>query len=278
MVRYGLVACVCVGLLGLARSGEEAAKPIKALLITGGNAHDYKAQAKLVPDGISARANVEWTVEHPVKDGKEVPGNTVIDIYKKPDWCKGFDVVVHNECYAEVADKAAVEAIVKAHLDAGVPAIVIHGSLHAYRSADKVTDEWRKLLGVTSTYHERGGRTLEIKVAKADHPIMVGIPATWKQVNEELYVITKQWPECIPLAVSTAQDGKDAGKDQPVVWVNTYNKVRVFGTSLGHPNTTFKDATYLDVLTRGLLWTCDKLDEKGQPKPGYGPVKKAETK
>jgi type 1 glutamine amidotransferase len=270
--RWAVLSLSLFALAGLARA--EDAAPIKALLITGGNAHDYNKQAKLLPDGISARTNIVWTVEHPLQNGKEFPGNAVIEIYKKPDYCKGFDIVVHNECYAEVADKAAVEAIVKAHLDAGVPAIVIHGSLHAYRSADKVTDEWRKLLGVTSTYHEAGGRALEIKVAKADHPIMIGIPATWKQVNEELYVITKQWPECVPLAVCTAQDKTDAGKDQPVVWVNTYNKVRVFGTSLGHPNTTYQDPTYLDVMTRGLLWCTDKLDDKGQPKPGYGPKPK----
>jgi type 1 glutamine amidotransferase len=273
MIRIGAVFCAWLCTVGTVSPNEAPAKPLKVLLINGGNAHDYKSQAKLIPEGLSKRVNIEWTVEHPQKDGKEVPGNTVIDIYKKPGWPKGYDVVVHNECYAEVGDKEAVESLVKAHLDAGVPGVVIHGSLHAYRSADKVTDEWRKFLGVTSTYHERGGRDLEIKVVKADHPVMVGLPATWVQAKEELYVITKQWPECVPLAVCTAQDGKDKGKDQPVVWANTHNKVRIFGTSLGHPNSTFQDATYLDVLARGLLWACDKLDAKGQPKPGYGASK-----
>jgi hypothetical protein len=27
---------------------------------------------------------------------------------------------------------------------------------------------------------------------------------------------------------------------------------------------------YLDLVTRGLLWACDKLDDEGKPKPGYG--------
>jgi hypothetical protein len=27
---------------------------------------------------------------------------------------------------------------------------------------------------------------------------------------------------------------------------------------------------YLDLVTRGLLWVCDKLDENGKPKTGYG--------
>lgn len=266
MVKHLLVACVGA-VLGLGVWAEDV-KPIKALLISGGNAHDYATQAKLVPDGINARANVEWTVVTPGG-----PGNKQIDTYKEPGWAKAYDVVVHNECYAECADKAFVEGLAKAH-EEGVPGVVIHGSLHAYRAADKVTDEWRKFLGVTSTYHEAGNKTLEVKTVKADHPIMKGLPENWKIAKEELYVITKQWPNCVPLAQVTAQDPRDKGKEQPVVWVNTHGKARVFGTSLGHPNDTFKDATYLDILARGLLWACDKLDENGKPKPGYGPKAK----
>jgi len=29
----------------------------------------------------------------------------------------------------------------------------------------------------------------------------------------------------------------------------------------------------LGLVTRGLLWACDKLDENGQPKPGYAAKK-----
>lgn len=149
MVKHFLAACV-VAMVGIGAWAGEDVEPIKALLITGGNAHDYKGQIKLLTDGISERINIEWTVEHPTNAaGNEVPGNTMIDIYKKPDWTKGYDIVVHNECYAEVADKDFVESIGKAHAESGVAGVVIHGTLHAYRSADKVTDEWRKFLGVT---------------------------------------------------------------------------------------------------------------------------------
>ena len=40
----------------------EEAKPLKALMITGGGYHDYKNQKKIIAEGVSARANVEWTV------------------------------------------------------------------------------------------------------------------------------------------------------------------------------------------------------------------------
>jgi type 1 glutamine amidotransferase len=275
MVKH-LLAAVCALALVALPSRAEDAKPIKALLVTGGNAHDYKGQIKLLTDGISERINIEWTVEHPVNAaGKEMPGNTQIEIYKKPDWTKGYDIVVHNECYAEVGkgptDKDFVEGIAKAHADTGVAGVVIHGTLHAYRDADKVTDEWRKFLGVTSVRHEAGGKTLSVETANATHPIMVGMPAKWDAANEELYVIAKEWPGCVPLA--KCKSNENAANSYTVIWVNTDGKAKVFGTSLGHPNTTFKLAPYLDIMARGILWACDKMDDKGQPKAGYSKMK-----
>ena len=47
-----------------------------------------------------------------------------------------------------------------------------------------------------------------------------------------------------------------------VAWTNTYNgKSKVFGTTLGHNNTTVADTRYLDLITRGLLWSVGKLDD-----------------
>jgi type 1 glutamine amidotransferase len=50
--------------------------------------------------------------------------------------------------------------------------------------------------------------------------------------------------------------------DQIVAWTNTYKtQTRVFATTLGHNNDTVADDRYLDLVTRGLLWSVDKLDE-----------------
>ncbi len=47
-----------------------------------------------------------------------------------------------------------------------------------------------------------------------------------------------------------------------VAWTNTYNgKAKVFATTLGHNNETVADSRYLDLVTRGLLWSVGKLDE-----------------
>ena len=57
----------------------------------------------------------------------------MIPLYKNPNWAKGYDVVVHNECFANTDDKAYVQSITKVH-KAGVPAVVIH-CVHTYRAA-----------------------------------------------------------------------------------------------------------------------------------------------
>ncbi|GDY19332.1 hypothetical protein LBMAG56_06770 [Verrucomicrobiota bacterium] len=233
-------------------------KPIKALLVCGGCCHDYERQKKILTEGISQRANVEWTVVHDGGDKRE----SMIPLYNSPDWAKGYDVALHNECFGAVTDVAFVERIAKAHYD-GVPAVMLHCSTHSYRAAK--TDEWRKLIGQTSMSHEKN-RDLEVKVLKPEHPVMIGFPATWLDPKDELYKNEKIWPNTIPLAQAYGQDTK---KDHMVIWVNTYGKAKVFGTTLGHGNATMQDPVYLDLVARGLLWACDKLEENGKAKSGY---------
>src|ERR1700743_2710294 len=90
---------------------EDAPKPIKALMVCGGCCHDYEAQKKILSEGISARANVEWTI---VCEGTDREHR--VSIYENPDWAKGYDVVLHNECFGFVKDNDFVERITKPHL------------------------------------------------------------------------------------------------------------------------------------------------------------------
>jgi type 1 glutamine amidotransferase len=238
-------------------SAETAPRPIKALLVTGGCCHDYKGQKSIIPEGVSARARVEWTVIHE-GDTREHK----MSIYAIPGWAEGYDVVVHNECFGYVADKEFVGKIVAPHRD-GLAAVIVHCSVHSYRETK--SEDWHEFLGVTSRRHGRQ-RPLQIKNLRPEHPVMKGFPSEWATGNEELYVIEKVWPETVPLA--EAKDVDD-GRTNPVIWTHTYGKGRVFGTSLAHNDATVRDPVYLDLLTRGLLWATGKLDDNGKPLPGY---------
>jgi type 1 glutamine amidotransferase len=261
--RRPILMALLLAVCWLAANSAWAAEPIRALLICGGCCHDYEAQKKIISEGISARANVTWTL---LQEGGSGNGGGTRDhqmsIYSKPDWTQGYDVIVHDECFGDVTNVDFVEHIAQGHF-AGVPAVVLHCSIHSYRHS--TTDEWRKLLGVSSYQHE-ALRAFQVVNVNADHPVMKGFPAGWDDFPDELYEIKKVWPTCTPLAKGIGAKGAA----HPCIWVNTYGKARVFGTTLGHSNQTVGSDIYLDLLTRGLLWACNKLDDNGQPLPGYG--------
>jgi type 1 glutamine amidotransferase len=264
--RAAVLACAVASIAALSAStpgpatgpAAKAPRPIRALLITGGCCHDYKGQKTIIPEGVSARARVEWTVIHEEETSKDHKAS----IYSIPGWAEGYDVVVHNECFGAVSDREFVEKVVGPHRE-GVPAVVIHCAMHTFRALE--TDEWRECLGVTSRRHGRQ-HPLEVKNLKPDHPVMKGFPPSWATGNEELYWIEKVWPNTIPLAQAKARED---GKDHPVVWAHTFGKVRVFGTTLAHHDATMRDPVYLDLLTRGLLWACDRLGDDGKPQPSF---------
>lgn len=257
---FGVLLAVAVQATRVARGDEPPVAPIRALLITGGGFHDYDRQKQIITEGISVRANVQWKIFHENGD----PGHE-LSIYAHPDFAKGCDVVVHNECYADVTDPACVDRALAPHR-AGVPAVVLHCTLHTFRALK--TDQWREFLGVSSNHHGPP-QPIAPKVLVPGDPIMIGFPASWITGPEELYSVDKIWPDARVLAETFARDER---KNDPVIWTNLYRgSTRVFGTTLAHNNATMEDPVYLGLITRGLLWACGKLDDQGRPAPGYGP-------
>jgi type 1 glutamine amidotransferase len=235
----------------------ENAKPLRALMVAGGCCHDYAKQKTIISEGVTARAWVDFTIVHEGSDR-----TNRVSIYEKPNWWQGYDVVVHNECFGFMDDTNLIQNITAAH-DAGVPGVFLHCSAHSYRMGK--TDAWRATLGLRSMTHDKG-RDLTVKNVNAKHPVMMGFPAEWLNPKDELYRNEKVWPTVTPLGTAFSEESK---KDHVVIWVNEYAKTRVFATTLGHGNDTMQSPVYLDLVTRGLLWACDKLDEKGMPKAGY---------
>lgn len=254
---------------GMARA-EDDAKPIRALLVIGGCCHDYEKQKDILTKGISARANVQWTISYdPDKGTKHLN-----PIYEKSDWAKDFDVIVHDECCSDVKDLKTIERILKPHRD-GLPGVLLHCGMHCYRSEGwPKTTPWFEFSGLATTGH---GPQAPITITYTDKesPIIKGLE-NWTTTNEELYNnhSGKLEETAHPLARGKQsfkdKDGKETSADTVVVWTNTYNgKTKVFGTTLGHNNKTVADDRYLDLVTRGLLWATGHLTDDGKPAAGY---------
>ena len=262
MKNFILVALVAAS----AAIASAAEKPIKALLVTGGGSHDYEAQTKTLTEGLSKRLNIDITV---AKEGTDREHKH--SLYQNPDWAKGYDVVIHNECFGMVMDKALVERVAAPH-KAGVPAVILHASMHSYRMAD--TDEWRQVMGQRSMRHA-ARQDLTVTAIDSNHPVMRGFPQTWDDPQDELYVTEKSWPTIVPLAKARlkapkpSKEPKDATAEPVVIWLNTYGKGKSFVTTLGHHDDTMKRPEYLDLVARGLLWSIGKLGDDGKAVKGY---------
>jgi type 1 glutamine amidotransferase len=243
-----LVSTLVITLAATTLVAAETGKPVKALLVTGGCCHDYTHQKKILTEGISARANVEWIIVHE-GDGKL---DHRISIYEKPDWSKGYDIVVHDECFAEVKDEAFVENILKPHRE-GLPAVNLHCTMHCYRVSFEKYTGWFEFTGVDTRRH---GAQLPIAItyAKPEHEITKGFE-DWTTIKEELYQVLKTWDTVTPLAQGAQGNDKNL-----LIWVNNYHGTRVFSTTLGHNNETVGDPKYLDLVTRGLLWAVKRPD------------------
>ena len=225
-------------------------KPLRALLITGGCCHNYPLQTQQLTNTMAKLALVEWTV---VMDG----GNGTraeISLYDNPDWAKGYDVVIHNECFADTTNQVYLRKITTAH-HAGVPAVVIHCAMHTYRSAE--IEDWREFLGVTSKRHDHQSK-YPVKLVAPAHPILKGIAPDWVTPMDELYIVDKLWPNAKALASSVSE--KD-GKTYPVAWINQYGKARVFGTTYGHSDDAWRDENFLKLVSQGTLWAAGRLKE-----------------
>jgi type 1 glutamine amidotransferase len=252
---FGL-ACTC-----LARPKEDPA-PIRALLVVGGCCHDYAHQKDVIPKGVSARANVQWKIAY----DPDTTTRHKNPIYDNPEWAKGFDVIVHDECSSDVKDLSVIHRILQPHRD-GLPAVVLHCAMHSYRSEGWPTaTPWFELTGVPSTRHD-AQEPIAITFTDKESPITKGFE-DWTTIKEELYNNSagKLLDTAHALArgkqTTRSRAGTQTTSDFVVVWTNTYmGKTRIFGTTLGHNTATVADPRYLDLVTRGLLWSVGKLDE-----------------
>jgi type 1 glutamine amidotransferase len=164
-----------------------------------------------------------------------------------------------------VTDLAIIDRILAPHRK-GLPAVILHCGEHSYRSQGwpDVTP-WFEFTGLQSSRHDAQA-PINIEFVARENPIVAGMQI-WTTIREELYNNSagKLLDTATALARGkqrTINKGKENDFDFVVVWTNNYHGTKVFATTLGHNNETVADPRYLELVTRGLLWSCGKLDDK----------------
>ena len=266
-ISFGRVAIIGAALISslflnsTASNAADPVKPIKALLVLGGCCHDYKTQQDLLVKGIAERAHVEVAVAY----DPDTTNAHLNPIYHNPDWAAEYDVILHDECSSNVKDLPIIDRILTPHR-AGLPAVLLHCGMHSYRSEGypQAVTPWFEFTGLQSTGHGPQA-PIDIVFSTSENPITRGF-LNWTTINEELY--NNSSGKLLDTATALARGkqttrnkaGQENSNDYVVAWTNNYRGTKVFATTLGHNNQTVADPRYLDLVTRGLLWSCGKLN------------------
>jgi type 1 glutamine amidotransferase len=116
--------------------------------------------------------------------------------------------------------------------------------------------QWnRDIVGGGARSHDRYGE-FEVTVKDTVHPIMAGVPPTFR-IRDELYHSAPEpgGAEIIPLA-----EGRSpvTGKVFPVVWVvKGTGKARIACITLGHDQAAHDSAEYQTLLKNAVRWAAE---------------------
>ncbi|MEM9142159.1 MAG: ThuA domain-containing protein, partial [Bacteroidota bacterium] len=134
-------------------------------------------------------------------------------------------------------------------VDQGMPLFIYHPS--AWYNWEDWPRYNAELVGGGSRSHEKL-QEFEVIVVKPEHPIMKGVPKTFRIVDE-LYR-WEQDPEGAAVEVLAVGRGLESGAEFPVVWVVKHPKAKIVGNTLGHDERAHNLPAYKTLLANSLEW------------------------
>lgn len=231
--------------------GDDAPRPVKVLIITGDEAHDWKATTQALRDILSAQGRAEVSAtETPAKD-------------LTPENLAKYDVLLLN--YKDTPkggpDTKWSDANKAAFLDAikgGKGLVVYHYASSAFAKPN--WEEFEKAIagGWRSQGFHGPKHNFTVKATAEEHPISKGAPKEFAHAIDELYSNSLMVPGSVVLATAYCDPSKPrgTGKDEPVIWVNAYGKGRVYNNALGHDVEAMNDPAFQTWLRRGVIWAA----------------------
>lgn len=208
----------------------------RVLIVGGGASHDFDRwfnQADVA--ALSAKASVNYTE----------------DISRIGSALKDIDVLYLSN-NKPIAGSELREQIFS-FVDAGKPLLLLHPAL--WYNWNDWPEYNRTLVGGGSRGHEKYGE-FEVTVNEPNHPIMGGVPNTFK-ISDELYQHVQD-ANGTPIQVLATGKSLVTGKTYPVVWITKHPKAKVVCITLGHDGAAHDLAAYKTILNNSVSWLSQK--------------------
>jgi len=109
----------------------------------------------------------------------------------------------------------------------------------------------KQLVGGGSRSHENL-QEFDVVVSKPDHPIMKGVPAKFR-IIDELYRWEKD-SEGVEIEVLAIGKGLESGAEYPVIWIVNHPSAQIIGNTLGHDERAHEHEAYKTILRNSLEW------------------------
>jgi len=225
--------------------GEDTAVPtqfpwgkgIRPLIVGGGTSHDFERWFN-VADSTTIAVGIKSSLNYTEQLGKVEATLQEIDVL-----CL---------CANQPINDLALRKAIFDFANEGKGLVLLHPALW-YNWKDW-PDYNRVLVGGGAHGHDKYGE-FEVTVTQPDHPVMDGVPKTFK-VKDELYHFE---PDDKGTAIEVLATGKNAaGKVFPVVWLAKHPMARIACISLGHDEGSHGVEAYQTLLQNAVIWAAGK--------------------
>lgn len=254
-----------------------ARKPIKTLLITGQNNHNWQVSHVVLKQILENSGRVDVDIAISPEQGKDMSG-FVLDF-------SPYQLVVldyNGDSWPEETNRRFLEYVQNG------------GGVDIYHAADNAFSKWPEFNKICAlggwegrnensgpyVYWKDGklvkdssagpggshGRQHEYVLNGRDkvHPVVKGLPLKWRHAKDELYD-RMRGPGNIRDILYTAYSDKEtngSGREEPLVFTVDYGNARIFHTMLGHAGATTEDNIAMQctgfqvLLLRGAEWAA----------------------
>jgi type 1 glutamine amidotransferase len=211
----------------------------KVLLVGGGSSHDYNRFFNLADREIlrAAGCSVNYTEDAATTAREISKADVVVLSVNKAGW-----------------DSPEVRKAVFDFADAGKGIVLLHAGV--WMNYPKWPEYNAKIVGGASRGHDRLGE-FGVNVTNPSHPIMKGVPASFR-ITDELYYFNADAAGSPIQVLAETTTSTGTKKAHPSVWVVSHPKARIAGIALGHDARAHDHPAFKTLLQNTVKWAGGK--------------------